>query len=531
MNKLEQRSKNRENLVKLAKDSVVERASKLFLAQYRSRLDHLKENDQVPNDIPVGKDRFVDWVKDVLSNYFPEVHGVVENAKILKEYAVQIADTVAKSDTNIQNPLKDYVVSKDPIFIRANKKVYVKAGVSVPSGALLTPNLYSSPEVHSRYCPDHPGAMLRRVSDNLYQCPISGDISSTWKDKYSYTGGHPVKFETGVQNQTHLGPSEVHPLLPFLSGSDGQNKSDAHSKKGKPYDFDKLYDVSSEFPARQDKKKANLLSKITKFAEAECSTCETEKECNCNCVGDCQCEAKVKTAQQLFAPTTMPTRQCPDHPGQQLGRVADNQRVCPLDGRFYDFTAGFTTDDGVHHLGGSVQDQGAIPIGASLVNKEASVKVAADETVHSFLYSHVLPYLPAQAEHARRVLNYKFSRPGMTLEQALKDISKADELAKKQEQVAELKSFTKKAQAMPFELYVGQMYDILKKDYESDSNKDNWPNRIFDGDLPEDAFALLHKGDTLFGQEKASRVIQKIVQKLAPMQLDASLKGFTKAEH
>ena len=637
MARLEERSKYREHLVKLAKDSVVERAAKLYLAQYRPQLDHLNEGDQVPSTVPIGKERFVAWVENVITNFFPEVHGVTENEKILKEYAVQIADTIAKSDTKIQNPLRDYVVSKDPIFIRANQKVYIKRAAEdafVPSGSLKTPNLYSAPQEHSRYCPDHPGAMLRRVSDNKYHCPITSELSGTepWKAKFSYDKGHEVNFDMGVHNQTSFGPSNAHPILPFLfSGS--ASDSDAHKAKSKDYDFDNLYSVTSEFPARQEKKKASiLLRKIMKIAEDECEECpfeeveEDDESCDCaskcDCKDECTCEDKctckakkkaskfaqqvatlspqndqqiaqqsqddqakkdwnanpaaqlkwysdqlkadeqklqdpsnqedkevlkeritalksyikeiqektqkqssVKVAQQLFAPTTMVSRQCPDHPGQQLQRTADNERKCPLDGRLYDFTRGFTTEDGKQHLGGSVQNQGAIPIGSSLiVNKKASIKTAETPLTHEFLFG-LLQHLPATAEHERRVLNYKFQK-GVDLEQALQAIKQADELATQQAQlkapVASLKSFTKQAQVYTKQDFKQDIYAELLTDVasfvEGSSSPEaeelayqSWENNIYNGELPDAALELLEKADKLFGIEEASDIVKEVV--------------------
>jgi hypothetical protein len=211
MKTLQERAAARENLVKQAKDLVPEKASKLFLSQYRSELEHLGEGDQVSPHVPIGKDRFVDWVKNVLQTFFPEVSGVVENSKALKEYAIQIADLIGKSNSDVLNPMKDYIVKKDPVFVRAHGvEPYIKTAAkpesSSFSGSLKTPNLHEAPQEHSRYCPDHPGSMMRRVSDNVYQCPISGNLNSVepWKQNYDYRGGHEVRFEMGVHNQTSL---------------------------------------------------------------------------------------------------------------------------------------------------------------------------------------------------------------------------------------------------------------------------------------------------------------------------------------
>lgn len=461
MKTLEERATMRDNLVKLAKDSVVERAAKLFLSQYRSDLEHLKEKDQVPTHVPIGKDRFVKWVKDVLNMFFPEVSGATENEKILKEYAVQIADLIAKSNTDVVNPMKDYVVNKEPVYIKAGAPITRKKAQMEPnaySGSLKTPNLYTAPTEHSRYCPDHPGSMMRRVSDNVYQCPISGDLNmiEPWKDKFDYRGGHEVRFETGVQNQTSEGPNNMHPLLPFLHHE--TDDSTVTDFKGKPYDFEKLYGVKSTPVERQDQKLASdMLSKITKIAEDEaCPKCGM-KDCPCMKEGKpCECKPKKEASkdlttaqsyktQQLFGPTTVMSRQCPDHPGQQLIRMSDNVRKCPLDERVYDFVRGFTTDDGEQHNGGSVNAQMAIPPGSILVKVKANsdailvkegspsvdvkiAKLAADTpSAHEFLYS-ILQHLPASAEKERKILNYKFQK-GVSLEEAMRRVTEAEQFA------------------------------------------------------------------------------------------------------
>lgn len=273
MKTLQERSAVRDELVKRAKDLVPEKASKLFLSQYRSELEHLNEDDQVATHVPVGKDKFVEWVKNVLQTFFPEVSGVVENAPALKEYAVQIADLIGKSSSAVLNPMKDYVVNKDPVFIRANgNNIYTKTAAdkketSTPSGSLKTPNLFTSPAPHSRYCPDHPGAMMRRVSDNVYQCPVEGKLNTVepWKNNYDYRGGHEVRFEMGVHNQTNQGINNVHPLLSFLSSE--SNESASHKTEPKKYDFEKLYGVKDLPADRQDSKNASesILNKLLRL--------------------------------------------------------------------------------------------------------------------------------------------------------------------------------------------------------------------------------------------------------------------------
>ena len=516
MKTLQERAERREHLIKSAQDSIVERASKIFISQYRVDLEHLQRGEQVESHIPVGKDKFVEWTKNLFMNdqSFASVSGTIENETLLKQYAVQIADYIAKSNTDLVNPMKDYKPKKEKVYERAasNKAPVKKADVFVPSGSIKTPNLHTAPVEHSRYCPEHPGAMMRRVKDNLYQCPINGDLNTVepWKEKYDYRGGHEVGFQTGVQNQTSEGRDSLHPLLPFLHPE--ANYDGTLQSKGKPYDFEKLYGVSAESPERQSTKLAEeLLGKITRFAEKSCSKCE-DKNCDCGCFDDpseCSCSAKKeastktagdarmsksfvknilemasnldriinpdmdlddwvdakitkanealtdvenflknypeeptltfvasskisKTAQQLFGPTTLMTRQCPDHPGQQLSRIADNARQCPLDHKIYDFVAGFTTADGKKHNGGSVQAQQAIPPGSILVKAARRDVVADTPMTHEFLYK-ILQHLPASAERERKILNYKFEK-SVPLEQAINAIKQAEELGAQPQQ-------------------------------------------------------------------------------------------------
>jgi hypothetical protein len=479
MTTLQERSQKREQLVKIAKSGFVDKAAKLYISLFRSDLEHLDTGDQVPATVPVGKDKFVEWTKEIVERFFPKLSGILENDELLKGFAIQVADAIGKSSTPILNPMRDYEKSQDPIFIRAQKK---KLAQNYTPAKPDNENLYTTPIEHSRYCPEHPGAMMRRVSDNVYQCPISGNLNTVepWKEKFDYRGGHEVRFETGVHNQTSEGWNHQHPIAPFLSPE--VDRDNILKPKGKPYDYSKLYGVKT--PDLPKKKEANILSTLIKVAEEarmsksyikniqELATnidqmISPEQDLDDwvdakivkanealsdvhnflknypqeeNSLEQMNLVASTKTAQQLFAPTTMMTRQCPDHPGQQLIRIADNLRQCPLDSKVYDFVRGFTTEDGVKHNGGSVNNQQAIPPGSIIIKKEAELIKEAEAGVHAFLYNHVLPHLPSQAEYARRVLNYKFSQPAMTLEQAIKDIQKADQLVAIQKQEEQKKA-------------------------------------------------------------------------------------------
>ena len=53
------------------------------------------------------------------------------------------------------------------------------------------------------------------------------------------------------------------------------------------------------------------------------------------------------------------TGKCPDHSAVRLGRVPGSEGVyvCPLDGKHYDFTNGYTKNNGERVHGGSISDQ------------------------------------------------------------------------------------------------------------------------------------------------------------------------------
>lgn len=438
MNLLSDRAKRRAELVRLAKDSNVNKLAELFLAKYRTDLEHLTDGDHVEDHVPVGKDKFVDWLKETIVQYFPNLSGLVENERSLKDYAVQVGDAVAKSDTGVQNPLKDYKISKDPVFIKAQ---YTPAEPSVTAP-------YQAPMEHFYHADDHSSSIIEK------------------------------DYDTGVKNQNLM--NTMHPIKPFLS-KDKEKALHIKEKQQATYDvFKDNEDLIS--PAAPNNKEASLESfKLT------------------------------KKAFQFFGPTTMVARQCPDHPGQQLSRVADNVRQCPLDGKVYDYTRGFTTEDGTHFNGGSVQAQNSIPPGSVIVklNKQASsdqethisaldiesgtfsgeeldanhhnrlgneykhlaekalrlqdkeaakkyyekakvhfalademgyesliagltktIKTASDTPkTHAFLYQ-ILQYLPAESRE-RQILNYKFQH-NLTLEEAIVKFEEAEMLAAQQ---------------------------------------------------------------------------------------------------
>ena len=65
--------------------------------------------------------------------------------------------------------------------------------------------------------------------------------------------------------------------------------------------------------------------------------------------------AKVKEYRPMEAPLN--TRTCPDHPGAQMGRVAENTYQCSLDKGIYNYENGYTTMKGNKVPGGDVSNQ------------------------------------------------------------------------------------------------------------------------------------------------------------------------------
>lgn len=385
MNLLLDRAKRREELVRLAKDSNVSKLAELFLAKYRTDLEHLHDGDQVEDHVPVGKEKFMGWLKETISKYFHNLAGMIENERSLKDYAVQVGDAVAKSDTGVQNPLKDYKISKDPVFVKA-QFTPAKPSVSAP---------YQAPVEHFYHSDDHQSSLIEKG------------------------------YESGVKNQNLM--NKMHPIKPFLGKGKGQDLI-IEDKKEATYDVFKDNEALISPSAPNDKKETS-----------------SKKEASTDALAAFKLTRK---AFQLFGPTTMVARQCPDHPGQQLSRVADNVRQCPLDGKVYDYTRGFTTEDGKKFNGGSVQAQNSIPPGSVIIRQAEAITDAEDTDAdvmatltrriktasdtpktHAFLYQ-ILQYLPGDSRE-RRILNYKFQH-NLSLEEAILKFEEAETLAAQQ---------------------------------------------------------------------------------------------------
>lgn len=358
-----------EKIYKIAKDSIEEKMADLFLQEYAPFLEHLSEGDHVEDHVPIGKDKFIDWVKKSIESYFPEISGTLGNETIIKQYAQQIADFIAKSNTSVLNPLKDYKISKDPVFVRGN--IYYKQirEATKEDTKEKTESIFGEPQEWSRVSPKTHNT-LQRISDRLYQDPETGEFFT---------------LEVGLTHQNSPGfNDENKKRKPFLG------KKPSHKTKEK--DTSNQYDVF--------KNNENLLS-----LKAESDLLKL---------------FKTSQVESNFEKTTMSTRDCPDHPGQQLMRVEDEVKQCPLDGKIYNFSKGFYTEDGEPHNGGSVSSQNAI-----VASSDSFIKIAGVDTagIHNFLWQ-ILKYLPVDSKE-RKILEYKFSN-NISLEEAITWIDKAE---------------------------------------------------------------------------------------------------------
>lgn len=104
----------------MSRSSIEKEISQIYLDLFKDKLESLKEGDTVPKEVPVGKKDFIEWVKKIIIEHYPEVSGIIDNDTVIKQFCQQIADLIAKSDTKVLNPLKDYKPSEEPTYIKAN---------------------------------------------------------------------------------------------------------------------------------------------------------------------------------------------------------------------------------------------------------------------------------------------------------------------------------------------------------------------------------------------------------------------------
>lgn len=276
----------------------------------------LKEYDAIPDEQkPVGKD-FENWIYRQLAD---------ANYVLTKNSLADWVEAVSQA-------LSWRTGGVDPTTEKKEKiKTAEKATTwdSVPTEQLDRDGIYAPPVAHTRYSPENPGVQMRRIKDKVYQDPITGTV---------------YHWETGVHQQTTPLWNEgwengTHPNLLDVE------QHNAKSSKGKPaYDYDHPYPGDDRDPDKTTNDSGWSDNPVAfRGLDYHKDKFATIKQ-------------RIKKA-DIFAPTVMSTRTCPDHPGTQMLRVTDNIRQCPVDHQVYDYGAGFTTSDGVEHTGGSISEQ------------------------------------------------------------------------------------------------------------------------------------------------------------------------------
>ncbi len=279
--------------------------------------------DALPLDQrPVGKD-FEDWVHKELTD-----NNYVVSPAISKEWAKDLGNSL-EWRTNGTNPLKEKKAAG--LTVEAQEAT---AWDLVPTEEWDRNGVYAPPVVHTRYSPDNPGVQMRRIKDKVYQDPITGKIYN-WE-----TGVH--QQTTPIWNESWI--NGEHPTL-----LETEDRNDMTRSEGKPaYDYDHLYHGDDREPD-ETTSDTGWSDDPVAFRGYDYHQDKWERKS--------ELKGFSKKAADIFAPTTMSTRSCPDHPGTQLLRVTDNVRQCPVDHRTYNYSEGFKTDDGVEHLGGSIAEQ------------------------------------------------------------------------------------------------------------------------------------------------------------------------------
>jgi len=342
---------------------------------------------KVPAGIPVGPEfiRFVkNWMK---SNNFRTLEfgeaAVRAGAEAVANWIDFNGNRVVGVD--YPNPLTEINKARGEGYmtIAAGKQTKTADTIYGPIDRERV-GIYAEPFEWTRYCPDHPGVMMRRVKDGLYQCPMKGEV-------FSYTDGHDVEVKLGVQNQTNPNWNDTFPQKPFLH-TDNQQSTRA---SGGTYDEDS----EKEHPKYKENKDTKYVAKTSDLYANEGAMAGGKKEASLQ-PSIKQAKSELGIADKLFGPTTMHSRYCPDHPGVSLYRIADSVFQCPLDRSIYDYEKGFTTQDGKEHNGGSIAEmtpdwpefyQQVHPF---LINEGSKVKKFMKTGAHKKGLSNLRPYIP-----------------------------------------------------------------------------------------------------------------------------------------
>ena len=324
---LEARAERRRKIAESPSQPLAEEMAKAWMDLVVAKGWDPRLQKQVPEGIPVGPD-FEAWVDEYLKRSrfrFREFSGATR--------------LVAKEVANVIDVSGNRLVGRDfpnPLSIKKEKgsDSYVVGSVKTADtiyGPVKYPdrhrNMYKSPFEWTRYCPEHAGVMLHRLPGGAYQCPIKGDT-------FTYTDGHPVELQIGVQNQTNPNWNDTWPQKGFLTTPNQQSTR----ASGGTYDEDSKvkHDKYKKEESTDVKPTTELYAKVKGFTK--------------------KAERKFEIESQVFGPPQVKTRYCPDHEGVMTYRIRDDVHQCPVDRKIYDYAQGFKTEDGREFGGGSVAE-------------------------------------------------------------------------------------------------------------------------------------------------------------------------------
>lgn len=343
------RAERRRKLIQAqdAQDSLVAEIGRFWFSQVVPKWDPAS-SEKIPAGVPVGEE-FKRFVKDFMkSNGYRTLEFGEGMVDIGAEAVASWIDYNGAREVgrDYPNPLSE--VDKDKgeggYVVASLGKQAIHAYDSQEEDRHRT--MYGPPEEWARTCPEHQGIQMRRVSDGVYQCPMSGDT-------YSYTDGHNVEYHVGVHNQTNPNWNDTWPQPAFLSFPNQQStraSGGTYEKIEAEREVNPSLTADSEhlavLPTYDDQEDDTSFVKNTPDLYANKGIKSFMKKA----------DQEYGIADNLFGKTTLHSRYCPDHSGVSLYRLADNVFQCPLDRAVYDYGKGFTTQDGKEHSGGNVAD-------------------------------------------------------------------------------------------------------------------------------------------------------------------------------
>lgn len=340
------RAERRKRLIQAqeGQDSLVAEIGRYWFSQVVPQWDPAS-GDKIPAGVPVGEE-FKAFVKKYMkSNGFRALEFGDGFIDVSAEAVANWIDFSGQHEVgrDYPNPLSE--VDKDK-----GEGGYVSKAASFEKEAIHAYDsqeedrhrtLYGPPEEWTRHSPDNPGVMLQRISDGVYQDPVSGQT---------------YQYHVGVHNQTNPNWNDTWPQPAFLSfptqqstraGGGTYEKIETEGLRG-PSALTADEEHISVHPTYGDKEDDTAFVKETSELYAKKGVKGFMKKAQQN--------QEYGIADNLFGKTTLHSRYCPDHEGVSLYRLADSVFQCPLDRAVYDYGKGFKTQDGEEHNGGSVAD-------------------------------------------------------------------------------------------------------------------------------------------------------------------------------